>query len=80
LPNGRYEPVDDTVALTIPAIIIDGNNFTQVMPFGMGGLTFKYKLSDGTITFTGAEAAASLPCEFKDGSLWYGGFEFKKTD
>jgi predicted small lipoprotein YifL len=77
LPNGRYVPVDPSVAMVYQAIIIDGNNFTQVMPFTGMGITLKFTYSNGTITFTDGITGASVACEYYDGSLWYGGFEFK---
>ena len=79
IPNGRYEPVDEAMAFTIQAIVIDGNNFTQVLPLGVGSTTLKFKYKDGTITFTEGGAGLNLACEYKDGALWYSGVEFKKT-
>jgi hypothetical protein len=77
IPNGRYEPVDPMMALTIQAIVINGNNFTQVMPYTGMGTTLKFTYKNGTLTFP--EGGLSVPCEYKDGSLWYGGAEFVLT-
>jgi len=83
LPNGRYAPTDDYKDMAsgvIQAIIIDGNNFTTVLPMTGMGLTLKYKYTDGTITFTDGVGTAGVPCEYKDGLLWYAGIPFKKTN
>lgn len=80
IPNGRYVPLDSTVAMTtIQAIVIDGNNFTMVQPLIGTGITLKYTYKNGTITFTDGTTGVSAACEYKDGSLWYAGFEFKKS-
>ena len=33
-----------------------------------------------TITFTNGTDGLSVACEYKDGSIWYSGAEFKKTE
>jgi hypothetical protein len=77
LPNGRYEPIDDTMkASWVQAIIIDGDNFTTVFPITGQGITVKYKYTDGTITFTDGVATAGVACEYKDGLLYYAGIPF----
>jgi hypothetical protein len=83
LPNGRYAPTEQYKAVasgTIQAIIIDGNNFTTVLPMTGMGLTLKYKYTNGTITFTDGVGTAGVPCEYKDGLLWYAGIAFEKTN
>ena len=82
LPNGRYEPVDERMRTSwMQAIIIDGNNFTTVMPLTGHGITMKYEYKNGTLSFpAGGGTAVGVACEYKDGSLWYAGVEFKKTN
>jgi len=83
LPNGRYTPTEEYKAVAsgaIQAIIIDGNNFTTVMPLTGMGITLKYKYTDGTITFTDGIGTAGVACEYKDGLLWYAGIPFKKSN
>ena len=83
VPNGRYEPVDSNAAASVQAIIIDGNNFTSVVPV-LGGMTVKYTYNKktGAITLTdGTDGYTAY--EYKDGSIWlvtgFGDVEFKKT-
>ena len=81
LPKGRYEPENESVkASLVQAIIINGDNFTVVMPMTGQGITLKYKYTDGTVTFYGEGAAVGQACEFKDGKLWYMGIPFIKTN
>ncbi|MDR1689952.1 MAG: hypothetical protein LBS21_15300 [Clostridiales bacterium] len=80
LPNGRYEPTDSAQTAFIPAIVVDGNKFSVLMPMEMGANDFTYEFSDGTFTLTDANGmSASIPCTYKDGILSYGGVEFKKV-
>jgi hypothetical protein len=74
LPNGTYLPVNGAVATTaISAIIIDGDKFTQVMPGGYQ-ITVKYVYENGKISFP--EGGISVPCEYKDDTLYYNGIPF----
>ncbi|MCL2651691.1 MAG: hypothetical protein FWD60_11815 [Candidatus Azobacteroides sp.] len=80
LPNGRYELANPVGAGSLPdKIIISGNNFTT--KFDMFGVssTLKFKYEDGKVTVTDKGMSVSVPCEFKNGSLWYGGMEYKKV-
>jgi hypothetical protein len=64
----------------MPAIIINGNNLTMVDMMG-GGRTakFEYNSNTGVITITaGGEGVSNM--EFKDGSIWLSGVEYKKVD
>ena len=81
LPDGRYEPVDDYIKNgVIQAIVINGNNFTQVLPIGGMGITVKYKYKNGTLTFVDGNttSAFGMACEFKNDTLWYNGAAFVK--
>ena len=81
LPNGRYTPVDETLGTTVlQAIIINGDNFTTVLPMIGTGITMKYKYTNGTLTFTGTEGSAGLPCVFRNDTLFYGGMPFLKAN
>ena len=81
LPNGRYAPVSQTAAMaSIQAIIIDGDNFTMVMPYTGQGITVKYKYTNGTLTFAGAGAALGVACEFRNDTLFYSDMPFKRTN
>ena len=77
---GKGRPVDDAMKIMTPFIIIDGNNFTIGQPLGLLSTTMKFTYRDGTITFTEGGAALNVACEYKDGSLWWSGAEFKKVD
>jgi hypothetical protein len=83
LPDGRYEPTDAAQAIIIPAIVVEGKNFSVVMPMGIGANNFTYKYSKGTVTLTdGAGLSGSIACTYDADSeiLTYGGVECKKTD
>ncbi len=80
LPDGRYEPVDERVKFSTPYIIIDGDDFTSGMVGGLMAETVKYTYNEGTITFVDSGVGVSLACEYKEGSLWLAGVEYKKVD
>jgi predicted small lipoprotein YifL len=82
IPNGRYVPVDDAVGVTIQAIIIDGNNFTQVMLGGLMSTTLKFEYSEGTVTFTEGTSGVSFPCEYDEDEkiLTYASIDFILSD
>lgn len=75
--DGRYVPKDSTLAAALPEIIINGDNFTMKVPMVGTEVTVKFKYENGKITFP--EGGVSIPCEFKNGSLWYSGMQYKKT-
>lgn len=65
IPNGRYEPVDCTIRATVvQAFIINGDNFTMVMPMVGTAMSLKYKYTNGTLTLTDNGQTASLPCSY----------------
>ena len=82
LPDGRYTPTQEYEAVAkgvIQAIIINGDNFTVVYPLTGVGITYKYKYTDGTLSVYSSEgASAGLPCEFKEGVLYFAGIPFEK--
>ena len=81
LPNGRYVPVSSTYGSLPDVIIISGNNFTMKQSI-LGpeiSTTAKFKYEEGKITFTDKGMSMSVPCEFKNGSLWWSGMEYKKV-
>jgi len=80
LPNGRYELANPIGAGSLPDnIVISGSNFSTEWSILNTTYTIKYKYQDGKITFTDKGMSVSVPCEFKNGSLWYGGMEYKKV-
>ncbi|MCL2054452.1 MAG: hypothetical protein FWG90_08505 [Oscillospiraceae bacterium] len=79
LPDGRYEPIDESTAFLIPAITIKGNEFSVEMPMGIGANNYKYEYSDGMVTLKdGSGLSGGIPCTYENGVLIYGGMEFKK--
>jgi len=81
LPNGRYE-IANTIgsgSLLPDVIVISGNNFTTEWSLFRTSTTIKFKYRDGEITITDKGTSVSVPCEFKNGSLWYAGMEYKKV-
>lgn len=82
IPNGRYEPVDCTIRATVvQAFIINGDNFTMVMPMVGTAMSLKYKYTNGTLTLTDNGQMASLPCSYDKATetLVYSGAVCKKT-
>jgi len=80
LPNGRYELANPIGSGSLPdKIIISGNNFTTEWDMLGVSTTIKFKCKDGKITVTDKGMSVSVPCEFKNGSLWYAGMEYKKV-
>ena len=75
--DGRYVPANSAMAMALPEITISGDNFTTKLPMIGTEVTAKFKYEDGKITFT--EGGIPVPCEFKNGSLWYSGMEYKKA-
>ncbi|MDR1755144.1 MAG: hypothetical protein LBR74_09660 [Eubacterium sp.] len=81
VPNGKYVPTDpalQAISSTSQAIIIKGSNFTLDM--GLAGATtvkYEYDKTTGAITLDGGLSGLTL-CEYKDGSIWFAGSEFKK--
>jgi hypothetical protein len=81
IPNGRYAPVNEAVASgAIQAIVINGDNFTQVFPFTGQGISVKYKYTNGTITFHGGGQVGSVACEYRNDTLFYSGIPFVRKD
>jgi len=79
--DGYYKIAETTGMGTLPEnIIISGNNFT--MEYDLGNKiaqTIKFKYKDGNIIFTEGGTSISIPCELRNGSLWYSGVEYKKV-
>jgi len=76
-PNGRYEAVDETVALVTSAIIIDGNNLTIVTLGSALSYRYSFNSNTGVITLSSDVAGVSL-IEYRNGSIWFGGAEFRR--
>ena len=80
IPNGRYEPADDSFSV-VEAIIVNGNNFT--FTYAMGGLsqTSKYTWKNGTITFQDGGAAINVACSYDAEAkvLTWAGVDFAKV-
>lgn len=81
--NGQYENVDKNwYNAAIPDIIeISGDNLIQKWSF-LGAeytKTIKFRYEDGKITITEDDTSFSIPCEFKNGSLWLYEMEYKKV-
>lgn len=74
--DGRYVPKDSTLAAALPEITISGNNFTMKVPMVGTEVTAKFTYENEKFIFT--EVGIPIPCEFKNGSLWYSGMQYKK--
>jgi len=82
IANGRYEPVECAIKATVvQAFIINGDNFTMVMPMVGTAMSLKYKYTNGTLTLTDNGQTASLPCSYDKATemLVYSGAVCKKT-
>jgi hypothetical protein len=83
VPDGRYVPDADSglqaISSTAQAIIIKGSNFTLDMGL-LGATTVKYEYNKktGAITLLDGGLSGLTVCEYKDGSIWFAGSEFKK--
>lgn len=77
IPNGRYAPTDCAMAATVvQAFIINGDNFTIVMPMTGQATTGKYKYSNGTLTIIEGDKQGSLACSYNEANktIVYAGY------
>jgi len=80
VPDGRYEARDTTLRTSMPVIVIDGDNFTMIQRLTNVETTLKFTFAHGKLTFTEeVPGVGALEVEYRDGSLWYLGIEYRRT-